>query len=275
MYGDPGVAGYPTAPAPGSGHPTAGYTASTYAIGTTGTYPSTGGVYGSGVRSASPYQPGAMLPGAVPPRPVSPIYAPPAQPRPVSPYQQIPGALPRAASPYQALPPRAASPYQQPPPRTASPYQPGAVLPSHSPYQPTVAPGTVYPPGHVMEGQPVGRPLSRAPSPNPGAGYGVPPAASYGYGVQQPAYGAGAYGAVTQPVHVTEQQPMPAPEGFSRPPNPAQPYTRFDTFKVTDMDDFFETVPRMPLVLVQHDVYHDDWIRMMTVSILPLTKTFY
>jgi len=57
---------------------------------------------------------------------------------------------------------------------------------------------------------------------------------------------------------------MPAPEGFSRPPNLAQSYTRFDTIKIQDMDDFFENIPRMPLVLVPHDVYHEDWIRFMT-----------
>lgn len=61
---------------------------------------------------------------------------------------------------------------------------------------------------------------------------------------------------------------MPAPEGFSRPPSLAQPYTRFDTLKIQDMDDFFENIPRMPLVLVPHDVYHEDWIRLMTVRTL-------
>ena len=102
------------------------------------------------------------------------------------------------------------------------------------------------------------RPLSRAPSPAPG-GYAGAPGGGYGYGSQQPGYSpqsgyaasGGAYGAPTLPQPMTtEQQPMPAPEGFSRPPNLAQPYTRFDTFKVSDMDDFFDTIPRMPLVLV-------------------------
>ena len=61
---------------------------------------------------------------------------------------------------------------------------------------------------------------------------------------------------------------MPAPEGFSRPPNLAQSYTQFETLKIQDMEDFFENIPRMPLVLVPHDVYHEDWIRLMTVSLL-------
>lgn len=293
MYGDPNAA-YGASPAPGAGYAAGGYPASTYgAPGTTAPYPQGGGAYaqgrpaspyqpGGGVyaqgRPASPYQPGGVIPG----RPVTPIYAPTvAQPRAASPYQipgalpraaspyQIPGALPRAASPYQVPqgpPPRSASPYQQP--RSASPYAPPGVMPVNtSPYQSTVTPGTIYPPNHVLAGQPVGgRPLSRAPSPAPGA-YGAP-AGGYGYGAQQPAYGAaqgGAYGAPGLPQAVTtEQQPMPAPEGFSRPPNLAQPYTRFDTFKCADMDDFFEQIPRMPLVLVPHDVYHDDWIRMMS-----------
>ena len=61
---------------------------------------------------------------------------------------------------------------------------------------------------------------------------------------------------------------LAAPEGFSRPPNLAQPYTRFDPFKIQDMDDFFENIPRMPLVMETHDVYHPDWIRLMTVRLL-------
>lgn len=59
---------------------------------------------------------------------------------------------------------------------------------------------------------------------------------------------------------------LAAPEGFSRPPNLAQSYTPFDIIKIQDMDDFYEVIPRMPLVLVTHDVYHEDWIRLMTVS---------
>lgn len=58
---------------------------------------------------------------------------------------------------------------------------------------------------------------------------------------------------------------MPAPDGFSRPPNLAQSYTRFEPLKIQDMDDFYENIPRMPLVLVPHDVHHEDWIRLMTV----------
>lgn len=34
--------------------------------------------------------------------------------------------------------------------------------------------------------------------------------------------------------------------------------------KIQDMEEFLEQIPRMPLVLVPHDVYHEDWIRLMT-----------
>jgi len=33
--------------------------------------------------------------------------------------------------------------------------------------------------------------------------------------------------------------------------------------KIQDMDDFYENMPRMPKVLVPHDVYHEDWIRFI------------
>jgi hypothetical protein len=56
---------------------------------------------------------------------------------------------------------------------------------------------------------------------------------------------------------------LPPPEGFSRPPNVAQSHTRFETIKIRDMDDLMESVPRMPVVLGPHDVYHPDWIRFM------------
>jgi len=36
--------------------------------------------------------------------------------------------------------------------------------------------------------------------------------------------------------------------------------------KIQDMDDFYENMPRMPKVLVPHDVYHEDWIRFIQVG---------
>jgi hypothetical protein len=58
---------------------------------------------------------------------------------------------------------------------------------------------------------------------------------------------------------------LPPPDGFSRPANLAQSYTFFDTMKIQDMEDFYENMPRMPKVLVPHDVYHEDWIRFIQV----------
>jgi hypothetical protein len=43
-------------------------------------------------------------------------------------------------------------------------------------------------------------------------------------------------------------------------------YTFFDTMKIQDMDDFYDNMPRMPKVLVPHDVYHEDWIRFIQVA---------
>lgn len=60
---------------------------------------------------------------------------------------------------------------------------------------------------------------------------------------------------------------LPPPDGFSRPANLAQSYTFFDTMKIQDMDDFYENMPRMPKVLVPHDVYHEDWIRFIQVCL--------
>jgi hypothetical protein len=65
---------------------------------------------------------------------------------------------------------------------------------------------------------------------------------------------------------------LPPPDGFSRPANLAQSYTFFDTMKIQDMDDFYENMPRMPKVLVPHDVYHEDWIRFIQVSSLVSAK---
>ena len=218
--------------------------------------------------------------------------------RPVSPYTT--GPVPRPVSPYQtgALPPRPVSPYSNPigVPRPVSPYQPG-IQRAASP-----RPGVdIYPRGHVMEGQPIRRMGSRAPSPAPGAYGAAPPTSSYvgmgasgygapgygapagGYSAQAGGYGAqaGGYGAPgmppsspRMPLAPGEAQMLSAPEGFSRPPNLAQPYTHFEMMKIQDMDDFLEVIPRMPLVLVPHDVYHEDWIRFMNVRCPLSSRSF-
>ncbi|CDO73981.1 hypothetical protein BN946_scf185043.g30 [Trametes cinnabarina] len=218
---------------------------STYAAAPGGAYPSSprpGDVVPP--RAVSPYRTGGALP-----RPSSPYQAPIA-PRPVSPYQV--GAVPRAASPFQVgAMQRAASPYGgggiQ---RAASPYGGGGIQRAPSPYaaamQRSASPyagtnplpnSSVYPPGHVLEGQPI-RSHSRI------SAY---PSPRIGSGAMDPA----------------QQGMLTVPEGFNRPPNRAQPYTHFDIMKIQDMDELLEAIPRMPAVLVPHDVYHEDWIRLM------------
>ncbi|TFK43239.1 hypothetical protein BDQ12DRAFT_642691 [Crucibulum laeve] len=148
--------------------------------------------------------------------------------------------------------------------RSTTPYGAGPVAPQ------------VYPRGHVMEGQPI-VPRSRAASPNPGA---IPfpqgpvafpqTGASPRMGGASPRIGGasplmrgtsprpGAF-----PGDQQHHQQLAAPEGFSRPINASLPYTPFDTMKIQDMDEFMERQPRMPLVLQPHDVYHEDWSRLM------------
>lgn len=274
--------------APGGNYPATYTTAptSTYTAAPGGNYP-TSATY----RAASPRpldRPASPYRNPAAPRPVSPYHgAAPIAPRPISPYA-VPGAVPRAVSPFQAgAIQRAASPYGAPPPlaRAASPFGGGGIPPrAASPYYGSSAAAGTYPPGHVFEGQPM-RPASRAPSPspygvpgapvniyaNPGSTYGAPagqvpyapPPAPYGTGIgshASPRVGAIPLDAAGQ------QQMLPTPEGFSRPPNRAQPYTQFEMIKIGDMDDFLDQVPRMPAVLMPHDVYHEDWIRLMTVS---------
>lgn len=66
---------------------------------------------------------------------------------------------------------------------------------------------------------------------------------------------------------VVGDQQLTAPEAFSRPANAAQSYTPFNTMKIQEMEQFYDQIPRMPLVLETHDVYHQDWIRFMNVRV--------
>ncbi|KAL4075752.1 hypothetical protein V8B97DRAFT_1913857 [Scleroderma yunnanense] len=274
-YGPPGAAaGYASSGGyPGAG-PTSSYRQSTYTT-SPNPRPQEFSSYPSGpdpiARAASPYARGEPISRAASPygrpepisRAASPYGRPPTEPiarapsaygraptepiaRATSPYHSayVPGApspyavgnspyIPRGASP---IPPRAPSPYGKPPYRPASPYSSAP-----SPYAP---PGQVYPPGHVLEGQPLSR--SRAPSPMPG------PPAAFPTSPRMPVSVVGA------------EQQLTAPEAFSRPANAAQPYTPFATMKIQDMEQFYDQIPRMPLVLDTHDVYHQDWIRFMS-----------
>ena len=140
----------------------------------------------------------------------------------------------------------------------------------------------IYPPGHVLEGQPVpaggntlgvggagpGGAYSRSHSPVPGVmnlghGGGAYPSASprMGPGMPYP-QNAGAYGGLS------EQQMLASPEAFNRPLNRALAFTPFEMMKVQDMDDFMSNggLPRIPPVLMTHDVMAEDWVRLMNVS---------
>ncbi|KNZ80030.1 Protein transport protein SEC22 [Termitomyces sp. J132] len=58
-------------------------------------------------------------------------------------------------------------------------------------------------------------------------------------------------------------QQLAAPEGFSRPVNGSHPFTPFDIMKIQDMEKFWSEVPRIPGVLMTHDVFEEDWRRLM------------
>ncbi|KAF9468882.1 hypothetical protein BDZ94DRAFT_549085 [Collybia nuda] len=143
-----------------------------------------------------------------------------------------------------------ARPQNEPPlPRSTTPFTgTGGPVPS------------VYPRGHVREGQPISH--SRAPSPMPSA-HG-PPSGPYSSGsVSFPQGGPSPRmpGPITFPSEPVAQ--LAAPEGFSRSVNGNFPFTPFDVIKVQDMEHFWEEVPRMPGPLMDHDVLDRDWDRLM------------
>lgn len=196
-------------------------------------------------RAPSPY---GRPPNAPIARAASPYGRPPTEPiaRAASPYgQSQPPYMNRAPSPIppsaRGMPPRSTSPFPQVPsyagsqhaPRSTSPFP---QVPSYTGSQPGGGYG-----GHGFDGQ-----RSRAPSPMPG-----PPGTAFPTSPRVPMSGVG------------EAPQLPAPEAFSRPANAAQSYTPFNIMKIQDMEQFYDQIPRMPLVLETHDVYHQDWIRFM------------
>lgn len=114
---------------------------------------------------------------------------------------------------------------------------------------------TVYPPGHVLEGQPIPPSLSRSTTPIPQPGPAPFPGGS---NVQfpQPTIPMG-------PSPEQRFQQLSQPACFNRPVNTTQPYASFMPMKIQDMDEFFDKVPKMPLALAAHDVYQEDWGRLM------------
>ncbi|KAG2043150.1 hypothetical protein BDR03DRAFT_942989 [Suillus americanus] len=231
-----------------------------------------------GARAPSPY--GGPAPSPYGARAPSPYGGPAYGARAPSPMPQAP----RGASPMPPGP-RAPSPYARPVSRAPSPYngQPATSTypPPHRAPSPFVPPGqiqSVYPRGHVLEGQPITGPRSRAPSPMPGGpGFSSSPRmpnAGFTSSPRMPNTGfpssprvpnSGFPSSPRMPGAATggESLQLAAPEAFSRPPNAAQPYTPFSVMRIQEMDKFYDQIPRMPLVLDTHDVYHQDWIRFM------------
>ncbi|KAJ7068008.1 hypothetical protein C8F01DRAFT_586101 [Mycena amicta] len=110
--------------------------------------------------------------------------------------------------------------------------------------------GSIYPPGHMMEGKPMG---TTPPIP------GVATSASSYTSAQ-----AGVYPQMQMPVpDTTDQGQLPSPEGFNRPVNTALAFTPFEKMKVQDMTELVLSAPRMPVALQPHDVYPSDWARLM------------
>ncbi|KAL0580782.1 hypothetical protein V5O48_001247 [Marasmius crinis-equi] len=232
--------------------------------------PNMGGGGGVGGVYAPPQRPlsrNSAYGGGHSPNP-SPAPLPYGPPRPHSRNASVSGAYPQYTNPSPGL--RSAEPaggaYVPHAPRPSSPYASPNYLPStahvndpyargsspFAPHAPLPQTQDVYPPGHVMEGHPI--PRSRATTPIPGAAPSGYPSAAGGY---PPPVG--------PPASHTPapNQQLSAPECFSRPINGAHPYTPFETMKIQDMNDFFDSVPRMPAVLQPHDVYAEDWARLV------------
>jgi hypothetical protein len=161
-----------------------------------------------------------------------------------------------------------------------------------SPFSPAIGPGGgyVYPKGHVMEGQPIHNAGNATPASSgyahiggqPGSDYQQQPMNSIMGGVPvpfPPSHGVLPHSQAASPnmsgrglpggesAYGQHQQPapqLPAPEGFSRPINAALSYLPFEPMKIQEMEDFAVKLPKMPLVLQMHDVYPEDWNRLMS-----------
>ncbi|KAH9007031.1 hypothetical protein EDB86DRAFT_2869628 [Lactarius hatsudake] len=183
--------------------------------------------------------------------PTSPYQPPMAPPSPIA-TAANPGYAPAAGYGVSPYPPTGPGAYGS---RSRAPSPiPGALFGPRSRAPSPIPNPAPYPPQ---------RPRSRAASPLPG----TVPGPYAGPGYPQPGYP----GALPRSPHVgggamlagpEQPQMLPPPDGFSRPANLAQSYTFFETMKIQDMDDFYDNIPRMPMVLVPHDVYHEDWIRL-------------
>ncbi|KIY45898.1 hypothetical protein FISHEDRAFT_60749 [Fistulina hepatica ATCC 64428] len=186
-------------------------------------------VYGAPSRSHSPYYGATALPGAAPVRPVE--YPTPLS-RSHSPYYgATAAAAPTAVRPGETYTGAAGTSVYFPP----SPIRPVTEMPQPYAGQPATAA--------------VQAARSRATTPLPGASSALPQTAVYPTGVHD--------------TQIVAPGQLPPPACFLRPVNAAQTYTPFGPMKILNMDDFKDMLPRLPLVLQTHDVFHDDWIRAM------------
>ncbi|KAJ7591358.1 hypothetical protein C8J56DRAFT_1047557 [Mycena floridula] len=247
-----------------SGNYGTSYGAPVASYGTPAVAPYAVGGYGSGPTSGGtvPFVPPlAGVPGDPYARSSSPMpYGANPNPRSSSPMPYGANQNPRSSSPmpYGAPNMRSTSPmpYGGPNMRSTSPMPYGGPNMRSTSPMPYGGNPNVYPPGHVLEGKPI--PHSRSTTPLPGA-MGPPvgfPSSGGPMQFPQPTLG-------SSPRVPGPGQQLAAPAGFMRPINAAQPYTPFETMKVQDMDDFLDTIPGMPLVLRPHDVYTEDWTRLM------------
>jgi hypothetical protein len=293
---------YAAPPSPYSSAPPGGYPSSGAYPQTQGTvYPSSPGgrprsIYGDN-KSATGYPSSPRPAGDVYGRPISraPSPAPyaaapptaaayPSSPRPgvyANPNSRAPSPNPYA-NPNSAVYPRGHIMESQPPGNQPPAY--ASQMPAPRSRAPSPNPGMYAAP----TSNPYGVPHSAAgpvPSPRVGAaplnypltayqphtpGYTASPATPGPPVVMSAAAAAGMASYRDNPIPAPQQAPdmtqLTTPEAFSRPKNMALPYTPFEPLKAQDMDEFAYVLPKMPMVMQTHDVYHDDWIRLMTVS---------
>ncbi|KAG6868463.1 hypothetical protein C0993_002438 [Termitomyces sp. T159_Od127] len=145
-------------------------------------------------------------------------------------------------------------------------------IPGNSPYRApdplprSTTPSMVYPPGHIMEGQPIlpqdrarMTPIPRGRSPAPPLPYN-----SNAVGLSQSASSPNmSISAPHAGSHGAPPKQLAAPEGFSRPINGSRPFPPFQIMKIQDMEKFWSELPKMPAVLMYHDVFEEDWRRLM------------
>lgn len=142
------------------------------------------------------------------------------------------------------------------------------------PYVPTTYPNSNYPSSPAS--RPASAGIGRSASPfSPGVPTGAYARSRPSSPMPVPTIPASSYPA-TPISHTSPHMPVPsipvdtapvrqlaAPEGFSRPVNTANLFPPFDIMKLQDMDMFWSELPRMPPILKPHDIFVEDWDRLM------------